>query len=157
MVSVDTFLRRHFATSARRARPGCVSLEARSGGGTFEQAQEGEARYLFSLSVMGHLEGSGQLSPAARETLRHYYMHLSDEHVVLLKASQDGRHTMTIGPGESPPPDVGIEEEDLQSFCNWTRLAQAVGLKSGKQARKVWSDARQAVWLELERRRQSGD
>lgn len=152
-MSVDLFLRRYFSTSARRARPGCVSLEARTGGSTFEQAQDREASHLFALSVMGHLERAGTLTPTSVEVLRRYYLHLSDEHVVLLKACGGGRHTMSIGAGESPPPDVGVEESDLQSFCNWTKLARAVGIPSAKLARKVWGDARQAVWLELERRR----
>ena len=151
MVSVDLFLRRYFATCARRARPGCVSLEARSGGGTLEQAQDAEAAHIYALTVMGKLEREGRLTPQCVNVLQRYYLGLSNDHVVMSKACMTGRSTVHLNPGESPPP--GIEAEDLQSFCNWSRLARDVGLKNAKAARECWADARQAVWLELERRR----
>jgi hypothetical protein len=101
---------------------------------------------------MGHLEGSGRLSPTHVEVLRRYYLSLDNRHMVLLRASGDGRHAIAVGPGESPPRDVGVEESDLQSWCNWSALAREVGLKDYKAAQRTWRRGREVVQEELERR-----
>jgi len=151
-LNVDRFLRAYFATSDRRSRPGCVSVEARGPGATLEQAANAEARHVFALTVMGHLERSQCLAPVHIWVLRRYYLWLNPQHVALLRMGDTGRHTMSIGAGESPPPGVGLEESDLQSWCDWAALARDVGLKNGRDAQRVWSEGRGVVLAELERR-----
>ena len=151
-MSVDLFLRAYFATTQRRSSARCVSMEAMGPSATLEQAQDAEGRHLFALTVMGHLERTQALAPVAVEVLRRYYLSLNPQHVVLLRAGMVGRYTITLGPGESPPPNVGIEADDLQSWCDWAAVARDTGLKSGRTAQKVWWSARQVVQAELERR-----
>lgn len=152
-MTIDAFLSRYFRASERRASPRTVSLETRAdGGGTLEQAQHADAAYLWALAVMGTVER--RLTRAHLDVLRGYYLSLTPAHVSIVEqrvGGSGGRVVVgTLRPGDTPLPAA-----DLQSMCDWSALAAAVGLAGrfrAGEARRLWHEARDQVRWELEAR-----
>lgn len=149
-MTLDAFLSRYYRASERRASPRTVSLETRAdGGGTLEQAQHADAAYLWALAIMGTVER--RLSASHLEVLRGYYLSLTPAHVSIVEQRMSGRVVVgTLRPGDCPLPAA-----DLQSMCDWSTLAAAVGLRGrfrACEARRLWHEGRDQVRLEMEAR-----
>ncbi len=152
-MTVDAFLLAYFRASERRASPRTVSMETRAeGGGTLEQALYADARYTWGLAVMSGIERG--LTPAHLAVLRGYYLSLTPAHVSIVAKRWDGAvglvSTERLAPGDTPLPAA-----DLQSMCDWSTLARAVGFRgrfAAGEARKLWREARDEVAAALSAR-----
>lgn len=149
-VTPDRFLRRFFLLQDRASSPRCVSAEA-AVRGTFEEARAGELWRLWSLGVMGQVEqAEGVLSV---EVARIYYLGLSNAHFSIVARSGGAVATREVAEREAPD-----EAADLQSFCDWRRVAKQVLGEASPSAQRACRDAlfkvRMAVADEIRRRQE---
>ena len=144
----DAFLRRFFLLQDRASSPRCVSAEAVVRG-TLEQALEAEAWRAWSLAIIARVER--EVGARAVEVARHYYMGLSNAHFSIVARTGGAVSTREVGHRATPD-----EAADLQSFCDWRRVALAVcGADDAplqRACREALLDVRVAVSMELARR-----
>lgn len=146
--SADRFLRRFFRLQERAASTKCVSAEAATRG-TFEEAKGSETWRLWSIGVMGRVETV--VGPQAVEVARHYYLGISNAHFSVVARSGGQVTARELGQQETPD-----QAADLQSFCDWRRVALDVLKVASRSAQvacqKALMDVRAEVRLELDRR-----
>lgn len=144
----DGFLRRFFQLQERSAAPRCVSAEATIRG-TFEAARSADLWRLWALGVMRQVEAAE--GARAVDVARRYYLGLSNAHFSIVARTGGAVTARAVGGRETPD-----EAADLQSFCDWRRMAVDVLGQSTPAAQRACRDAltnvRLAVAEELRRR-----
>lgn len=142
-MTTDAFLSRFYRASERRGSPRTVSLETRAHGGvTLEQAEHAADAYVWALCLVS----AAGLTALEADVLRTYYLWLTPAHVSIVERRWG--NTASVEVAVTPYRGTPLEAADLQSFCDWGKLAAFCGLMGrGARGRAVdaWSTGRAKV------------